>query len=320
MPAPILEPYAENLTEAAQLLQAGRLVALPTETVYGLAGDATNIEAVTAIYHAKKRPPTNPLIVHVANTDLARELATFDRRAEQLAEAFWPGPLTLVLQRSDSCPVVHEVSAGLATIAIRVPDHTVAIDALETFRGPMAAPSANPSAGVSPTTAQHVADSMGDSIAAIIDGGPCRIGVESTVIGLFESRAELLRPGAAGRSEIERLIGRLSEPGSGDPNAPQASPGRLARHYAPSRPLRLNSTEVAGDEALLAFGAGAPTGAALCHNLSISGDVTEAARNLFAMLRKLDRPEFKAIVVMPIPDIGLGVAINDRLRRAATND
>ena len=302
------------------MLRAGQLVVLPTETVYGLAGDATNRDAVRAIYRAKNRPANNPLIVHVDGIDAARELAEFDRRAEQLTDTFWPGPLTLVLERGPWCRAVREVSAGLTTIAIRVPDHPVALAALEAFGRPVAAPSANPSAAVSPTTAQHVADNMSDSVAAIVNGGPCRIGVESTVVGLYQDRAELLRPGGAPRSEIERLIGPMSEPEPGDANAPQRSPGRRARHYAPSRALRLDATEVASDEALLAFGAWAPTGAALCCNLSATGDVTEAARNLFSMLRELDRPDVVAIAVMPIPESGLGVAINDRLRRAATAD
>lgn len=314
---PILDAGPENLARAARLLRAGRLVGLPTETVYGLAGDATNRGAVRAIYRVKKRPPDNPLIVHVAGIEAARELAALDDRAERLIEALWPGPLTLVLRRAPSCPAVAEVSAGLATVAVRMPDHGIALAVLAAVGRPVAAPSANPAAAVSPTTARHVADHLG-GIAAILDGGPCRIGLESTVVGLHGRRAALLRPGGVPRAAIERLIGPLTAPASGDAEGPQRSPGRLGRHYAPSRPLRLDAAEVAADEALLAFGGGAPAGAALCRNLSAAGDLDEAARNLFAMLRELDRPDVAAIAVMPIPEAGLGAAINDRLRRAAT--
>ena len=313
---PILDAGPENLARAARLLRAGRLVALPTETVYGLAGDATNRGAVRAIYRVKKRPFDNPLIVHVADIDAARELAALDDRAERLIEALWPGPLTLVLRRAPSCPAVAEVSAGLATVAVRMPDHGIALAVLAAVGRPVAAPSANPAAAVSPTTARHVADQLG-GIAAILDGGPCRIGVESTVVGLHGRRAALLRPGGVPRAAIERLIGPLAA-APGGAEGPQRSPGRLGRHYAPSRPLRLDAAEVAADEALLAFGANAPAGAAMCRNLSAAGDLDEAARNLFAMLRELDRPDVAAIAVMPIPEAGLGAAINDRLRRAAT--
>ena len=302
------------------MLAAGELVALPTETVYGLAGDATNGASVRAIYATKHRPPENPLIVHVHSVSSARAIAEFDHRADALAAAFWPGPLTLVLNRSPACSVVTEVSAGLPTIAIRIPDHDVTLSILAALDRPVAAPSANPSGRVSPTTAQHVATHLDDGVAAIVDGGACRLGLESSVVGLFHNDAVLFRPGAATAERIEAIIGPLAPPIDVRQDQPMSSPGQLTRHYAPSRPVRLDATEVSADEGLLAFGRPVPKGAAVSRNLSATGDLGEAGANLFAMLQELDQADVRAIAVMPIPQSGLGAAINDRLRRAASTD
>ncbi|MDA0262116.1 MAG: L-threonylcarbamoyladenylate synthase [Proteobacteria bacterium] len=320
MSVPIISPAAGNIARAVRLLLDGQLIAFPTETVYGLAGDATNQEAVSAIFGTKGRPPNNPLIIHVADLNAARQLAVFDARAELLAQTFWPGPLTIVLPRGPGCAVVSRASAGLPTIALRIPDHPVALAVLGEFDRPVAAPSANPSGQMSPTTAQHVADHLTHGVAVILDGGPCRIGLESTVIGLTDARAVLLRPGGITRSEIETLIGPLAMPATTSDTDAKLAPGLLSRHYAPSRPLRLNAIDVQAGEALLAFGQSVPVGAAILRNLSPSGTLTEAAANLFAMLRDLDQDRFTSIAVMPIPESGLGLAINDRLRRAAASE
>jgi L-threonylcarbamoyladenylate synthase len=304
-----------DLDAATQLLRAGKIVAFATETVYGLGGDATNDRAVAAIFAAKGRPRFNPLIVHVADAGEAERLARFDERARHLAATFWPGPLSLVLPRRDNCPVSLLASAGLATLALRVPAHDLALALIRAAGRPLAAPSANRSGRISPTTADHVASELDGAIAAILDGGPCRVGVESTVIDLAGSQARLLRPGGIPVEAIEAAIGPVARVTEG--GASPASPGMLASHYAPSRPLRLDARAVAADEALIAFGPEVPTGAARTINLSRSGDLVEAAANLFAALRALDRPDFSAIAVMPIPEEGLGRAINDRLRRAA---
>jgi L-threonylcarbamoyladenylate synthase len=303
------------LDQAAALLRAGKLVAFPTETVYGLGGDATSDEAVTAIFSTKGRPHFNPLIVHLSSGSQAERLAEIDSHAALLMQRFWPGPLSLVLRRAPRCPISLLASAGLDTLALRVPAHPLAQELLRTVGRPIAAPSANRSGRVSPTTADHVISELGGHIAAVLDGGPCRIGIESTVVDLTGRTPLLLRPGGVAAEALEALIGPLALPRPSD--APRA-PGMLASHYAPSRPLRLDATEIAPGEALLAFGAGAPEGAAETRWLSKTGDLEEAAANLFASLRALDRPEFIAIAVMPIPERGLGRAINDRLRRAAT--
>jgi L-threonylcarbamoyladenylate synthase len=301
----------EAIAEAAALLRAGRLVAFPTETVYGLGADATNDKAVAAIYAAKDRPAFNPLIAHVPDLEAALSLVSFDERALLLAQAFWPGPLTLVLPRRDDCPVAHLASAGLDSLAVRVPGHPVALALLRAAAVPLAAPSANRSEEVSPTTARHVAESLGDRIDLILDGGPCRVGLESTVVDLSGPHPALLRPGGLAPETIEALIGPLATAGHGD--APR-SPGMTRRHYAPRLPLRMNACCPDDGEALLAFGE-APEGTHL--NLSPAGDLVEAAANLFAMLRTLDKGPHRGIAVRPIPDRGLGRAINDRLRRAA---
>ncbi|MFZ0694864.1 MAG: L-threonylcarbamoyladenylate synthase [Alphaproteobacteria bacterium] len=326
----IVPANPKTIAQAAALIRDGKLVAFPTETVYGLGADATNGEAVAAIFAAKGRPRFNPLIVHFSDTDSAALAARFDERAQRLAKRFWPGALTLVLPRSEDCPVSRLACAGLDTIAVRVPGHETALALLTETGRPLAAPSANISGAVSPTTAAHVETGLGPKIALILDDGPCRIGVESTVLDLSEETPQLLRPGGVTRAEIESVIGKLpseapgaesDEAGFGGAAATEKprSPGLAGRHYAPSVPLRLNAAAgpVRADEALLAFGANPPPGYKTMLNLSAAGDLAEAAANLFAMLRKLDTGGFGSIAVMPIPGNGLGEAINDRLRRAA---
>ncbi len=308
-------PTPEVLARAARLLRGGELVAFPTETVYGLGADATNGRAVAAIFAAKGRPAKNPLIVHVAERQAASAIARFDTRADRLAEAMWPGALTLVLPRLSDCPVSPLVSAGLQTVAIRVPAHPLALELLRAVGRPLAAPSANPSGRLSPTTAGHVAEGLGDKVAMIIDGGPCSLGLESTVLRLDREAALVLRPGAVIAESIASVIGTVLY--ANEPEKAPSAPGMLESHYAPRLPLRLGARDAAPDEALLAFGPNPPPGAALTLNLSPTGDLGEAAANFFAMLRELDRPGLGAIAVTAIPETGLGVAINDRLRRAA---
>lgn len=307
----ILPITPESLVLAGQEIRAGRLVAFPTETVYGLGGDATNDLAVAAIFEAKGRPRFNPLIVHLPDAGSARATARFNDMAEMLAARFWPGPLTLVLARRPDAGLSDLVSAGLETVALRVPAHEGARALLRAADRPLAAPSANRSGKVSPTTAQHVAEEIGAAVALILDGGPCAVGLESTVVDVSGGTPLLLRPGGIPLEEIETTLGR-TVPIAGIADAIR-SPGMLESHYAPALPLRLEANRARPGEALLGFGK-AP-GATL--NLSESGDLREAAANLFAMLRALDCPDFTCIAVMPIPEDGLGRAINDRLRRAA---
>jgi L-threonylcarbamoyladenylate synthase len=307
---------AEGIARAAELLRAGRLVAFPTETVYGLGGDASSDTAVAAIFAAKGRPRFNPLIVHVPGLAEAEALARFDARARSVASRFWPGPLTLVLPRLETSGVSLLASAGLDTMALRVPAHPVAQALLRAAGLPIAAPSANRSGRVSPTTAAHVAADLGDAAALILDAGPTSIGIESTVLDLSDAVPTLLRPGGITLEQLRDALGVVAI-ASDTEDAPR-SPGRLTRHYAPERPLRLDVQDARPGEALLAFGPGQPPpGFAKTLWLSQGGDLTEAAANLFAMLRRLDRPDFAAIAVMPIPEEGLGRALNDRLRRAA---
>ncbi|HEX3066806.1 MAG TPA: L-threonylcarbamoyladenylate synthase [Dongiaceae bacterium] len=314
MSGQLLTATPEAIAAAADALKAGKLVAFPTETVYGLGADAESDSAVAGIFAAKNRPTINPLIVHVADLAMAERLARFDGRARQVAAHHWPGPLTLVLPRQQDCPVSLLATAGLETLAIRLPNHPIAAALLHAFGGPIAAPSANPSGRLSPTDAAHVADSLGASVAIILDGGATPIGLESTIVDLSQLQPLLLRPGGLAVEEIERLTGPLglAEPGSG----PRA-PGMLASHYAPRLPIRLNAGGVGPRHALLAFGAKAPAGALAMLNLSAAGDLREAAANLFAYLRRLDASGADEIAVMTIPEQGLGRAINDRLRRAA---
>jgi L-threonylcarbamoyladenylate synthase len=313
MTTPISPPATEAIAHAAKLLCAGDLVGFPTETVYGLGGDATNERAVTRIFAAKGRPRFNPLIVHVPSLAEAEALAMFNEPARVAAARFWPGPLSLVLPRRDDCGLSLLASAGLDTVAVRAPAHAVAQALLRETGRPIAAPSANRSGRVSPTTAAHVAEELGDQVALILDAGPSPVGVESTVLDLSGSTPTLLRPGAVTIEQLTELLGPIAGPDASTPR----SPGMLRSHYAPALPVRLEATDAHPGEALLAFGPGSPAGFAEVLWLSRSGDVAEAAANLFAMLRRLDRPCFTAIAVMPIPDHGLGRAINDRLRRAA---
>jgi L-threonylcarbamoyladenylate synthase len=312
--ARVLKPDAVAIAQAAEILRAGGLVAFPTETVYGLGADATNAQAVAKIFEVKGRPAANPLICHMSDQLGAEALAVFDERAKLLAQTFWPGPLTLVLPQRPFSPISELVTAGLATLALRVPSHPVALALLKATAKPLAAPSANPSGRISPTSAAHVAEGLGDKVDLVLDGGPCSIGLESTIVGLSAAGAMLLRPGAIAESAIAALIGELCRPRGDRVEAP----GMMATHYAPARPLRLEATAASGlGEALLAFGPKTPPGFARVLNLSETGDLARAAANLYAYLRCLDRPPFERIAVMPIPEQGLGVAINDRLRRAA---
>ena len=291
-------------------LREGKLVILPTETVYGLAADAANARAVAAVYAAKGRPSFNPLIAHVADIEGARRVARFDARADALAARFWPGPLTLVLPVSDPKAVCDLARAGLDTVAVRAPAHPLTHRLLQLFGGPVVAPSANRSGRPSPTTLADAVEETGRAAAAALDGGPCEIGLESTVVALLDA-PRLLRPGAVTRGEIETVIGPLAE---AELDA-RRSPGRLARHYAPDLPLRLDAEAPHPGEAYIAFGA-APSGDRVW-NLSRRRDLREAAANLFSALRAADRSGAAAIAVAPIPHEGLGEAINDRLRRAA---
>jgi L-threonylcarbamoyladenylate synthase len=311
----IVPATSEAIVRAAELLRAGRLVALPTETVYGLAADATDDRAVARIFAAKGRPRFNPLIVHVPSLAEAERIAVFGTRARNIAERFWPGALTLVLPRRADSGVSLLACAGLDTVAVRVPAHPVAQALLREIARPVAAPSANRSGHISPTTAEHVAAELGRRVTLILDGGACPIGLESTVLDYSNAPPKLLRPGGVTLEELARSLGWLAFAET-DPTAPR-SPGQLASHYAPLLPLRMNATEAQPGEALLAFGPEPPPGFVEVLFLSPTGDLTEAAANLFAMLRRLDRAPFTGIAVMPIPESGLGRAINDRLRRAA---
>ena len=307
-----------GLAAAVAALERGELVAMPTETVYGLAADATNPAAVGRIYLAKGRPRFNPLIVHVASAALATRHVRFSADAERLAEAFWPGPLTLVLPLLPHSGIADLVTAGLDTLAVRVPALPVAQALLVASARPLAAPSANRSGHVSPTTAAHVVADLGAHVSVILDAGPTPVGLESTIIGLAGTAPVLLRAGGLARGEIEAVLGRrlLTAAPAGD--AP-AAPGMLASHYAPAASVRLNAIDVRDGEGLLAFGPDLPEGArhaVATINLSPSGDLAEAAANFFAGLRSLDA-QARTIAVAPIPEEGLGEAINDRLRRAA---
>ncbi|MDB5480099.1 MAG: Sua5/YciO/YrdC/YwlC family protein [Caulobacteraceae bacterium] len=296
---------------ALTALAAGELVILPTETVYGLAADAGDPVAVARIFEAKGRPRFNPLIAHVADIADARPLARLDERALRLAQAFWPGALTLVAPSTDSAAVCDLARAGLDTVALRAPAHPLAQAVLRGFGRPVVAPSANRSGRPSPTTLADALTETGEFAAAALDGGPCAVGLESTVVSLLDGPPRLLRPGAVTRGEIEALLGPLAE---AEADA-RRSPGRLTRHYAPAAPMRLDALEPRAGEAFLAFGA-APTGPAV-FNLSERGDLAEAAARLFSLLRAADALRPSAIAVAPIPAAGLGEAINDRLRRAA---
>jgi len=311
---------ADAIADAVRILAAGGLVAFPTETVYGLGADAGNGKAVARLYEAKGRPAFNPLIAHVADLGAARALARFDAAAERLAAACWPGPLTLVLPKTDNCMVAELATAGLDTVAVRVPHHAAAQKLLAAFARPVVAPSANRSGHVSPTTAAHVAADLDGRVDLILDGGATAVGLESTIVACLGAPT-LLRPGGVAREAIERALGRaLAEgPPVESAEAPIA-PGMLASHYAPHTPVRLGAQSVAAGEALLAFGPAAIAGhaqAVKTLNLSPRGDLIEAAANLFSHLRALDAAGARGIAAMPVPYHGLGEAINDRLQRAA---
>lgn len=318
---------AKSIQEAAELIQAGKLVAFPTETVYGLGADATNGQAVAWVFEAKGRPQFNPLIVHVPDIKAAEELVEFNDMARLVAGHLWPGPFTLILPAKAGNNISDLCSAGLPTLAVRIPSHKVARDLLQAAAVPIAAPSANRSGSLSPTAPAHVADSLGDAVHMILAAGPCDVGLESTVLDLSEETPVLLRPGGITKERIEGILGCVVADHFDDDVSPK-SPGQLLKHYAPSVPVRLGAIDLEPGEALLAFGSdqfmGIRGGGAAKdlpdharRNLSAESDLCEAAANLFKMLHDLDRDEHKAIAVMNIPETGLGVAINDRLRRAA---
>jgi len=310
---PATDPAA--LDEAAVILAAGGCVAIPTETVYGLACDATNGEAVAGVYEAKGRPRFNPLIAHVDGLERAKHLVQLPPLARKLARSAWPGPLTLVASRTADAKISDLAAAGLDTLAVRWPRSEALTTLIAKLDRPLAAPSANRSGAVSPTTAAHVKDGLNGRIHLILDGGPCPVGVESSIVSFLDpNRPALLRPGGLAREPIEAITGPLAQPAP-SPDAPTA-PGQLTSHYAPSARVRLNVDHPEPDEAYLAFGAFAGSGVSACYQLSERGDLAEAASRLFTGLRALDAAAGK-IAVAPIPEVGLGEAINDRLKRAA---
>jgi L-threonylcarbamoyladenylate synthase len=306
------DPFHTTVDEAAALLRAGKLCAFPTETVYGLGADATNADAVLSIYETKGRPRFNPLIVHCADLAMAERQAIFSPLARKLAEMFWPGPLSIVLPLRPGHGLADIATAGLDTVALRVPDHPLALQLLRATDRPLAAPSANPSGKLSPTTAEQVRKGFAGQVP-VLDGGPCKSGVESTIVAVDGERLIQLRAGALARETIAETMGRPLE--QVKQGAAISAPGMLLSHYAPNANMRLDTTPMPG-EAYLAFGKLAPHNS-LVRNLSESGDLHEAARNLFSMLHELDAMGAKVIAVAPIPEAGLGEAINDRLRRAA---
>jgi len=312
------EAGAKAIARAAEIIRSGRLVAVPTETVYGLAADATNDDAVARIFEAKSRPQFNPLIIHIAGAEMAKRYVDFSLLASKLADKFWPGPLTMVLPKREDSPLSLLVSAGLDSIAVRAPDHDTAQALIKAVDRPLAAPSANRSGSISPTTTEHVRHSLGDSVDLILEGGACSVGIESSIVKVDGDAVTMLRPGGLAREVIEEFIGRplADVPPSQSPQAP----GMLASHYAPRAKLRLNASAPQEGEAFLGFGAVAAN-SPLALNLSASGDLREAAANLFKHLHALDRIAathgLKGIAVAPVPMEGLGEAINDRLMRAA---
>ncbi len=306
----VLPADATGITRAAMLLREGGLVAVPTETVYGLAARADRDESVAAIYHAKGRPSFNPLIVHVSDLAAAERLAVFDARARQLAAAFWPGPLTLVLPLRAEAGLAAAVTAGLATVALRCPAHPVMRAVLAQAELPLAAPSANRSGGVSPTCSDHVTHSLGAAVDLILDGGACEAGLESTIVAVRESGWQVLRPGPITREAITVVLGTVDSDGTR--NAGIEAPGQLESHYAPGKSVRLNAMTAEAGEFLIGFGAIAGDA-----SLSVAGDLTEAASRLYALLHQAAASPHPRIAVAPIPGEGIGLAINDRLRRAA---
>ncbi len=302
-----------SITEASHLLQEGKLVSFPTETVYGLGADATNDVAVAAIFEAKGRPSFNPLIVHVPSSEAAKTLVEFNDLAQKIADALWPGPLTMVLPRRNNCPISRLASAGLETLAVRVPQTPSAQQLLKECALPIAAPSANPSGLISPTQAEHVANGLKDKVSLILDGGPCQVGVESTVISVEGSTITLLRPGGITVNDLAPFTDQPIQ--FANKNSAITSPGMLLSHYAPSCPVRLMATDKKEGEAFVGFGAS--TKDFETANLSPAGDLREATANLFSLMHDLDQQDYKCIAFAPIPNEGLGIAINDRLGRAA---
>jgi L-threonylcarbamoyladenylate synthase len=302
----------DDILAAAQALREGQLVAFPTETVYGLGADATNDAAVARVYAAKGRPSFNPLIVHVPDAASGFALGSFGKEARALADAFWPGPLSIVVPRAPSCPVSLLASSGLGSIAIRVPSHPVALDLLKAVGRPVVAPSANPSGRISPTTAEHVRRHLKDKLAMVLDGGRCKVGVESSVVSFMDGAPRLLRQGGVPRPEIEKVLGHAIaiQSHSARPHAP----GQLMSHYAPHAELRLNADAPRPGEAYLGFG---PLHSHGPWTLSAKGDLVEAAASLFRLLHEIDATGVARIAVAPVPHHGLGEAINDRLLRAA---
>lgn len=317
----IYEAIPNNIKQACELLSQGQVIGLPTETVYGLAADAYNDRAVASIFHIKRRPAINPLIVHVGNVAQVDEIVQTSTMAAELMAAFWPGPLTLVLPRKENGPVSLLATAGLDTIGVRMPNHPIALELLHSFGRPLAAPSANLFMTISPTTALDVEQGLGDQIPLILDGGPCQVGVESTILDLTTDKPTLLRPGGVSVEDIEAVVGPIHRL---DPekNHTIKAPGMFKRHYAPSKKVRLNAADALEGEVFLGFG---PYSGNRMNpddkNLSVTGDCVEAAANLFQFMRQLDQKmQYHTIAVAPIPYTGLGLAINDRLQRAATSE
>ena len=312
---PGIIPATHNaIVQAADLIRSGHLVAFPTETVYGLGASAYNAKAVAAIFEAKNRPTFNPLISHIADIDFLKGYAETDSRVLALADRFWPGPLTFVLKRKDLSPSLDLACAGLPTVTVRMPNHPVALELIKQSGVPIVAPSANRSQSISPTTAEHVWQSLSERVDLILDGGSCAVGVESTILDLTGHRAVLLRPGGIAKEELEDFLNEPVLLSHGNPDLP-SSPGQMLKHYAPAHPLRINATTPAPDEFFIGFGtvgAGAPL------NLSLSADLREAAAHLFDYLHRADeQTTYPKIAMAPIPETGLGLAINDRIRRAS---
>jgi len=299
----------QAIVEAAKRLQSGALVAVPTETVYGLAADSTNAGAIADIYRTKGRPDFNPLIVHVPDIDAARKIGAFNDLATMLAKQFWPGPLTLVVPKTSDCPVTSAVTAGLDTIALRCPAHPLMQELLKVSGLFLAAPSANKSGSISPTSTQHVERSLGKAAPMILDGGPCQSGIESTIVAIRDKNYQILRPGPITAEELQNCTGKVA---ISRQDSPVEAPGQLASHYAPSKPVRLNATKAEPDEYLIGFGAVAGDS-----NLSASGDLAAAASNLFAALHSADASNRARIAIVAVPQSGIGMAINDRLKRAS---
>ncbi|KAF0183897.1 MAG: tRNA threonylcarbamoyladenosine biosynthesis protein [Hyphomonadaceae bacterium] len=315
--AKILSPYPENIDLALEILRGGGSIGLPTETVYGLASDATNATAIANIFAVKNRPQFNPLISHVSGLEMALEYGVFSEIAQKLAKAFWPGPLTIVVPRRADCAICDLACAGLETVALRAPKHPAAQEIITRFGKPIAAPSANISGSISPTSASDVLAELGGKIEIIIDGGNCEIGLESTVVAVIGDEVTLLRHGSVGIEELASVAGvEVNIANLHDENSPK-SPGMMLRHYAPKTQVRLDAASASEDEVFISFGTAPPTSIGKIIHLSPSGNLTEAAANLYAALREADKLGAKAIAIAPIPNIGIGAAINDRLGRAS---